>query len=260
MTTAQDLPLPRQASPAARPPARTRARRLPRRHGPAVRRCGCCRSSSCWSPRPERSTTSPRHGARRAAAVLHLDGFRRRWVDGGQSAARCINSVHRHRLHGGCCRWCSPPRRPSRSAATASRCGARLLLIMLAGNLLPPQILLIPVSQASASRSGIYDTLFALVGGAGRLRAGLLHLRAARLHAGACPDEIFEAALDRRRRDRAHVYWRIVLPLCRPALAALGRAGHHVDLQRPALGDDRAAHRERSSRSPRPCSTCRAAT
>ncbi|MGS2640708.1 MULTISPECIES: ABC transporter permease subunit [unclassified Streptosporangium] len=94
-----------------------------------------------------------------------------------------------------------------------------LLLVMLAGNLLPPQILLIPVSKF-AELTGTYDTLAALV--AVHVAFGLgfytfvLHGFMREL-----PAAIQEAAtID--GAGVAQVFWRIVLPLTRPALAALG--------------------------------------
>jgi multiple sugar transport system permease protein len=93
-----------------------------------------------------------------------------------------------------------------------------LLLVMLAGNLLPPQILLIPVSRI-AQDLGIYDTLFALV----IVQVGFgLGFYTFVLHGfmRALPTEVFEAALlDGAGSGRT--FWSIVLPLCRPALAAL---------------------------------------
>jgi multiple sugar transport system permease protein len=93
-----------------------------------------------------------------------------------------------------------------------------ILLVMLAGNLLPPQILLIPVSRI-AQTLGIYDTLFALV----VVQVGFgLGFYTFVLHGfmRALPTEVFEAALlDGSGAGRT--FWSIVLPLCRPALAAL---------------------------------------
>jgi multiple sugar transport system permease protein len=89
---------------------------------------------------------------------------------------------------------------------------------MLAGNLLPPQILLIPVSRI-AQGMGIYDTLFALV----VVQVGFgLGFYTFVLHGfmRSLPSEVFEAALlDGSGPGRT--FWSIVLPLCRPALAAL---------------------------------------
>ena len=94
-----------------------------------------------------------------------------------------------------------------------------LLLLMLGGNLLPPQILLIPVAKLSELTRHLRHAVRA-DRRAGRLRARLLHLRAARLHAGDLPGEIQQAAsIDGAGPGRS--YWRIILPLTRPALAAL---------------------------------------
>lgn len=94
-----------------------------------------------------------------------------------------------------------------------------ILLVMLAGNLLPPQILLIPVSRVMESL-GIYDTLVALVA----IHVGFgLGFYTFVLHGfmRSIPAELTEAA----RIDGAgpvQIYARIVMPLCRPSLAALG--------------------------------------
>jgi multiple sugar transport system permease protein len=93
-----------------------------------------------------------------------------------------------------------------------------ILLTMLAGNLLPPQILLIPVSRVMDSL-GIYDTLFALVA----IHVGFgLGFYTFVLHGfmRSIPGELTEAA----RIDGAgpfQIYARIIMPLCRPSLAAL---------------------------------------
>jgi len=94
-----------------------------------------------------------------------------------------------------------------------------ILLTMLAGNLLPPQILLIPVSRVMESL-GIYDTLLALV----IIHVGFgLGFYTFVLHGfmRSIPGELTEAA----RIDGAgpiQIYARIIMPLCRPSLAALG--------------------------------------
>ena len=80
-------------------------------------------------------------------------------------------------------RWSSLPTVARRS----------ILLVMLAGNLLPPQILLIPVSRIAQSL-GIYDTLFALV----VVQVGFgLGFYTFVLHGfmRALPSEVFKAAL-----------------------------------------------------------------
>ncbi|MFI5952511.1 carbohydrate ABC transporter permease [Cryptosporangium sp. NPDC051539] len=93
-----------------------------------------------------------------------------------------------------------------------------ILLTMLAGNLLPPQILLIPVSRITES-IGLYDTLTGLV----LIHVGFgLGFYTFVLYGfmRSLPGELTEAA----RIDGAgpvQIYARIVMPLCRPSLAAL---------------------------------------
>lgn len=93
-----------------------------------------------------------------------------------------------------------------------------ILLLMLAGNLLPPQVLLIPVSRITQILD-IYDTLLAVtivqVGFGMGFYTFVLHgfMR-------SLPKELFEAAqLD--GTGPVGTYLRIVLPLSRPSLAAL---------------------------------------
>lgn len=103
----------------------------------------------------------------------------------------------------------------SRHAIPFSR---TILLTMLAGNLLPPQILLIPVSSITQSL-GIYDSLFALI----VVQVGFgLGFYTFVLHGfmRSIPNEVLEAAVV-DGAGSARIYARIVLPLCRPALAAL---------------------------------------
>jgi multiple sugar transport system permease protein len=94
-----------------------------------------------------------------------------------------------------------------------------ILLVMLAGNLLPPQILLIPVSRITESL-GIYDTLVGLIA----IHVGFgLGFYTFVLHGfmRSIPSEVTDAA----KIDGAGafaVYARIIMPLCRPSLAALG--------------------------------------
>lgn len=96
--------------------------------------------------------------------------------------------------------------------------GRGILLLMLAGNLLPPQILLIPVSKICESL-GIYDHLFALIAvqvgfGMGFFTFVLYGFMR------SLPNEVFEAAkIDGAGELRTYAV--MVLPLCRPALAAL---------------------------------------
>lgn len=97
--------------------------------------------------------------------------------------------------------------------------GRGILLLMLAGNLLPPQILLIPVAKICEAL-GIYDTLFAVIVvqigfGMGFFTFVLYGFMR------SLPNEIFEAAKIDGAGD-LRIYATMVLPLCRPALAALG--------------------------------------
>ncbi|MFD2792528.1 carbohydrate ABC transporter permease [Promicromonospora vindobonensis] len=93
-----------------------------------------------------------------------------------------------------------------------------ILLTMLAGNLLPPQILLVPVA-AITEAFGIADTRTALI----IVQVGFgIGFYTFVLHGfmRSLPTEVFEAA----RLDGAGpggIFWRIVLPLSRPSLAAL---------------------------------------
>jgi multiple sugar transport system permease protein len=145
-----------------------------------------------------------------------LSGFSQAWTNGGQARA-LLNSVivtvpgvvvslllasmaafalSRYRL---------PLRRT-------------LLLLMLAGNLLPPQILLVPVEKLS-EMLGIYDSLYAVIG----VQIGFgIGFYVFVLHGfmRSVPAEIQQAAVV----DGAGpwmVYSRIIMPLARPALAAL---------------------------------------
>ncbi|MGC3992560.1 MAG: carbohydrate ABC transporter permease [Propionicimonas sp.] len=96
--------------------------------------------------------------------------------------------------------------------------GRTILLVMLAGNLLPPQILLIPVAKI-CEMVGIYDTLFALVVVQVGFGMGFFTFV---LHGfmRSLPVEMFEAAKIDGAGD-LRIYATIVMPLCRPALAAL---------------------------------------
>jgi multiple sugar transport system permease protein len=93
-----------------------------------------------------------------------------------------------------------------------------VLLLMLMGNLLPPQILLIPISKF-VELTGYYDTLYALIA----VHVGFgLGFYTFVLHGfmRSIPGELTEAA----RIDGAgpvQIYARIIMPLCRPSLAAL---------------------------------------
>ncbi|NEB81213.1 carbohydrate ABC transporter permease [Streptomyces sp. SID14478] len=156
------------------------------------------------------------HGLGSAPHSFSLDGFRQAWTDGGQKQA-LINSL-----------LVTVPSvllsllLASMAAFALSRYalpGRRtLLLVMLAGNLLPPQILLVPVSKMS-ELVGIYDRLWALIG----VQVGFgIGFYVFVLHGfmRSIPPEVQQAAVI-DGAGPATIYWRIVLPLARPALAAL---------------------------------------
>jgi multiple sugar transport system permease protein len=94
-----------------------------------------------------------------------------------------------------------------------------VLLLMLMGNLLPPQILLIPISRF-VELIGYYDTLIALIA----VHVGFgLGFYTFVLHGFMrdLPREIQEAAtIDGAGPGK--IYASVILPLTRPALAALG--------------------------------------
>jgi multiple sugar transport system permease protein len=94
-----------------------------------------------------------------------------------------------------------------------------VLLLMLMGNLLPPQILLIPISRF-VELTGYYDTLVALIA----VHVGFgLGFYTFVLHGFMrdLPREIQEAAtIDGAGPGR--IFAAVILPLTRPALAALG--------------------------------------
>ncbi|WP_329567587.1 carbohydrate ABC transporter permease [Streptomyces sp. NBC_01361] len=156
------------------------------------------------------------NGLGSAPHSFSLDGFRQAWTEGGQKQA-LINSL-----------LVTVPSvlisllLASMAAFALSRYslpGRRtLLLVMLAGNLLPPQILLIPVSKMS-ELVGIYDSLWALIG----VQVGFgIGFYVFVLHGfmRSIPPEVQQAAVI-DGAGPATIYWRIVLPLARPALAAL---------------------------------------
>jgi multiple sugar transport system permease protein len=97
-----------------------------------------------------------------------------------------------------------------------------ILLVMLAGNLLPPQIMLIPLAR-NAEALGIFDTFFAVIilHAAFGLGFYVFVLYGFML---AIPAEIQQAAII----DGAtpfQIYRTIILPLSRPALASIGALG-----------------------------------
>ena len=97
-----------------------------------------------------------------------------------------------------------------------------ILLIMLAGNLLPPQIMLIPLAR-NAEALGIFDTFYAVIilHAAFGLGFYVFVLYGFML---AIPSEIQQAAII----DGAtpfQIYRKVILPLSRPALASMGALG-----------------------------------
>lgn len=156
------------------------------------------------------------HGLGSLPHSFTVDNFRLAWVDGGQQRA-LINSM----LVTVPCVLITLAL-AAMAAFALSRYDVplrrTLLLLMLGGNLLPPQILLIPVSKLS-EMIGVYDTLPALIGVQIGFGVGFYVFV---LHGfmRAIPDEIQQAAVV----DGAgpwQIFWRIILPLTRPALAAL---------------------------------------
>jgi multiple sugar transport system permease protein len=156
------------------------------------------------------------HGVGSLPHSFTLDNFGQAWVDGGEFQAMvnslvvtipaviitlALGAISAFALS----RYDLPLRRT-------------VLLVMLAGNLLPPQILLVPVSKM-AEMLGIYDTLGALIGvqigfGLGFYTFVLYGFMR------AIPSEIQQAAVI-DGASPTQVFWRIILPLTRPALASL---------------------------------------
>ncbi|GII21884.1 carbohydrate ABC transporter permease [Planosporangium mesophilum] len=109
------------------------------------------------------------------------------------------------------------------------RFGVPLLVLFTAGNLLPPQIIVVPLYElfkrvplpASMSDSlTLYDSYWGVIAIHVAFQTGFCVFVLAN-YMRTVPYEITEAA----RVDGAGVwlqYWRVILPLCRPALAALG--------------------------------------
>lgn len=97
-----------------------------------------------------------------------------------------------------------------------------ILLVMLAGNLLPPQIMLIPLNRIAESL-GFYDTFYAVI--AIHVTFGLgFYTFILYGFMRAIPTEIQQAAVVDGASPMA-IYWRIVIPLSKPALAATGALG-----------------------------------
>jgi multiple sugar transport system permease protein len=148
---------------------------------------------------------------------LTFDGYRQAWTDGGEMRA-LVNSM-----------LVTLPAvalsllLASTAAFALSRFRIPLrrtiLLVMLAGNLLPPQILLIPVSKLGEVL-GVYDTLPALI--AVQVGFGLgFYTFVLQGFMRSIPVEIQQAAVI-DGAGPVQIFRRIILPLSRPALAALG--------------------------------------
>ncbi|WEX89610.1 carbohydrate ABC transporter permease [Sinorhizobium garamanticum] len=97
--------------------------------------------------------------------------------------------------------------------------GANLMFaLFVGGNFLPAQIMMIPVRDLMVS-IGLYDTYYALIVFHVAFQTGFATLFM-RNFIAALPDELFQAA----RAEGASPWqtlWHVVLPLVRPALAAL---------------------------------------
>ncbi len=97
-----------------------------------------------------------------------------------------------------------------------------ILLVMLAGNLLPPQIMLIPLTRNSEAL-GVFDTYFAVIVLHAAFGLGF-YVFVLYGFMRAIPSEIQQAAII----DGAtpfQIYRTIILPLSKPALASMGALG-----------------------------------
>jgi len=97
--------------------------------------------------------------------------------------------------------------------------GARLILVMfLAGNMLPPQVLMLPVFRLTDAL-GLYDTYWALILFHTAFQLGFCTF-VFRNYMRTIPNEMLESArIDGCGEFR--IYWQIMLPLILPAMAAL---------------------------------------
>ncbi|MGQ4513382.1 ABC transporter permease subunit [Streptomyces sp. DW26H14] len=223
VTHPETPPAAKTAPPAARPARRDPAARR-RRAGTAGFHTGAVLLSALWLlPVALVLVTATRSfddiAGNGLGALPHsftLDGFAQAWTDGGQARA-LLNSI-----------LVTVPSvlvsllLASMAAFALSRYDLplrrTLLLVMLAGNLLPPQILLVPVSKLT-EMLGLYDSLYAVIGVQVGFGVGFYVFV---LHGfmRSIPLEIQQAAVI----DGAGpwtIYSRIVMPLAKPALAAL---------------------------------------
>jgi multiple sugar transport system permease protein len=149
-----------------------------------------------------------------------LDGFRTSWTDGGVGRslwngmqitipALLITLLLASMAAYALSRYELPLRRT-------------ILLLMLGGNLLPPQVILIPINRMMESY-GLFDTLWAVI--IIHVTFGLgFYVFVLQGFMRTIPAEIQQAATV----DGAGpftIYWRIIMPLTRPALGALGALG-----------------------------------
>jgi len=93
-----------------------------------------------------------------------------------------------------------------------------LLLVFVAGNLVPAQVLMIPVRDLMIAL-GLYDTRAALVLFHTSFQTGFCTLFM-RNFIRELPDPVLDAARIEGAGELA-VFWRVVIPLMRPALAAM---------------------------------------
>jgi multiple sugar transport system permease protein len=94
-----------------------------------------------------------------------------------------------------------------------------LLALFIGGNFVPHQILMIPVRQLMVS-TGLFDTLWALIAFHSAFQTGFATLFM-RNFIRKLPTELFEAARNEGATE-FQILIRVVVPLVRPALAALG--------------------------------------
>ena len=113
--------------------------------------------------------------------------------------------------------------------------GRGILLIMLAGNLLPPQILLIPVAKI-CEMLRIYDTLFALV--VVQVGFGMASSPSCSTDYASPPARDVRSGHKIDGAGDLRIYATIVLPLCRPRPGRPCGAGKYVGVQRPSVGVD----------------------
>ena len=110
-----------------------------------------------------------------------------------------------------------------------------LFAMFIAGNFIPFQILMIPVRNLTISL-GMYDTVWALILFHIAFQAGFCTLFM-RNFIKALPHELIEAARVEGASE-FQIFFKVVLPLIRPAMAAPGGVDFHFYLERLFLGID----------------------